>query len=129
MPLLGHRPIEMSICESQCQNDLTGGAASAPTRLLTLVFLAYARGSIAARKIEPACRAPSTFMALAWGLVPDPRTMAACGSSRNADIPALCRERLRSWAAQAGGGGPPFACDGVTRSSHAAQAWSGPFGA
>jgi len=64
------------------------------------VLFAYSRGIISSRKIEQACREHITFMALAGGMRPDHRTMAAFVSSMQEEMVALFRDMLRGCAAQ-----------------------------
>jgi hypothetical protein len=64
-------------------------------------------------------------MALAWGMVPDPRTIAALISSMHDEIFSLCSAILLVCAAQHLFGGTPVALDGLKRSSHASKEWSG----
>jgi transposase len=93
-----------------------------------IVLVAYARGIIASRKIEQACRENITFMALACGLVPDHSTIAAFVSSMKEEITSLFRNLLLVCAEQDLLGGTHFALDGVKLSSNVAKAWSGTLG-
>jgi transposase len=128
MHILVQRRLDTSVFDNKYTNDLTGCAAYDSKILLKIVFLAYARGSIASRKIEQACRENSTVMALAGGLVPDHSTIAAFVSSMQEEITSLFRDILLVWAEQDFLGGTHFAFDGVKLSSNAAKAWSGTFG-
>ena len=47
--------LALSIFEAKYHNDETGRTAHAPKIVLKVVLLAYSRGLIASRKIEPAC--------------------------------------------------------------------------
>jgi hypothetical protein len=67
--------------EGKYRNDETGRAAYDPKILLKIVLLAYSRGLVSSRKIEPACRENVVFIALACGQQPDHSTIAALVSS------------------------------------------------
>jgi transposase len=125
IPIRVQRCLETSIFAGRYKNDDTGCPAYAPKVLLKVVLLAYARGLISSRKIEQACRENVTFMALACGMVPDHRTIAAFVSSLQEAIVSLCRDILLVCPEQGVLGGPHCALDGLKLSSHAAQEWGG----
>ena len=94
MHVLVQRCVDPSIFERRGKNDDTGCPAHEPKVLLQVVLLAYSRGIIASRTIEPACRAHMTVMALACGLVPDHSTIAAVVASMQEAMIALFRDIL-----------------------------------
>src|SRR5262249_48918256 len=121
------RYVNLSPLESRYQNDQAGCPAYAPKVLLKIGLCAYARGLIALRKIEQACRANITFMALACGRVPDHSTIARFVSSMQDAMVSLWGDILLVCEEQGLLGGPHFAVDGLKLASKAAQAWRGTF--
>ncbi len=59
--------MDLSVFDSQYNNDDTGRPAYDPKVLLKVVLLGYSRGLISSRKIERACRENVIFMALSCG--------------------------------------------------------------
>jgi transposase len=125
--VLVERRLDIALLGSRYQNDETGCPAYDPKILLKVILFAYARGMIAARKIEQACRENIPFMALACGQVPDHSTLAAVVGSLKGESASLFRDILRVCAEPELLGGTHFALDGVKRPAHAAKEWSGTF--
>ncbi len=86
--------MDLSVFDSQYNNDGTGRPAYDPKVLLKLVLLGYSRGLISSRKIERACRENVTFMALSCGQRPDHSTIAVFVSSMRREIMFLFRDVL-----------------------------------
>jgi transposase len=97
MHRLVQRGLATARCESRDQHDAPGRPAYAPKVWLTIVLVAYARGIISARKLEPACREHMTCMALAGGMAPDPSPMAALVASMQEELVALVRAMRLVW--------------------------------
>jgi transposase len=95
-----HRRVDTSIFESRYKNDEIGCSAYDPKILLKVVLFAYSRGIISSRKIERACQENITFMALACGMVPDHRTIAAFISSMKDEIISIFKAILLVCAEQ-----------------------------
>ncbi len=110
---LVERRIDTSIFGSRYKNDETGCPAYDPKILLKVILFAYARGIIASRKIEQACRENITFMALACGQVPDHSAVAAFVAFLKEEIASLFRDILLVCAEQDLLGGTHFALDGA----------------
>jgi hypothetical protein len=100
MPVLVQRCMDTSLFANSYKNDALGCPASDPQLVLQVVLLAYSRGMVSSRRIEPAGREKVTCMALACGTAPDHSTMAAFLSSRHDEIVALFRAMLLVCAAQ-----------------------------
>jgi transposase len=122
--LVGKR-LDMAIFAAKYRNDATGRAASDPKILLRVVWLAYSRGLISSRKIEPACRENVVFIALACGQQPDNSTIAAFVSSMKDEILPLFRDVLLACEEMNLLGGTMFALDGCKLPSNASKEWSG----
>ncbi len=119
--------MDLSIFDSQYNNDGTGRPAYDPKVLLQVVLLGYSRGLISSRKIERACRENVTFMALSCGQHPDHSTIAAFVSSMRTEIMFLFRDILLVCEEMNLLGGTFFALDGVKLPSNASKEWSGTF--
>jgi transposase len=91
---LVQRRLDPSIFDRISRHDETGCPADDPKIVLKVSLVASARGRMSSRKIEQACRDHITCMALACGMLPDHRTIAAVVSSRNEEITAICRDLL-----------------------------------
>jgi hypothetical protein len=77
---------DLSILDGKYRNDENGQAAYDPKIRFTVLWLAYSRGLISSRKIEPAFRENGVFIAWACGQQPDHRTIAAfCSSMQGAE--------------------------------------------
>jgi transposase len=117
--------MDMAVFEDRYQNDETGRLAYDPKILLKVVLLGYARGLIASRKMEQACRENVTFMAMACGQRPDHSTIAAFVSSMQEEIRPLFRDVLLVCEESGLLGGTFFALDGCKLPSNASKEWSG----
>ena len=122
---LVEKRLDMSIFAGKYRNDETGRAAYDPKILLKVVLLAYSRGLISSRKIEPACRENVVFIALACGQQPDHSTIAAFVSSLKDEILPLFRDVLLVCEEMNLLGGTMFALDGCKLPSNASKEWSG----
>ena len=103
---------DMSIFEGKYRNDGTGRAAYDPKILWKVVLLAYSRGLVSSRKIEPACRENVVFLALGCGQQPDHSAIAAFVSSLQDEILPLFRDVLLVCEEVNLLGGTRFALDG-----------------
>jgi transposase len=119
--------MDLSVFDSQYNNDGTGRPAYDPKVLLKVVLLGYSRGLISSRKIERACIENVTFMALSCGQHPDHSTIAAFVSSMRREIMFLFRDVLLVCDEMDLLGGTFFALDGVKLPSNASKEWSGTF--
>jgi transposase len=117
--------LDMALFEDRYQNDETGRWAYDPKILLKVVLLGYARGLLASRKMEQACRENVTFMALTCGQRPDHSTIAAFVSSMQEEILPLFRDVLLVCEESGLLGGTLFALDGCKLPSNASKEWSG----
>jgi transposase len=124
---LVQRRIETSIFDRTYHNDATGCPAYDPKILLQVILLAYARGIIASRTIEPACRENIIFMALVCEMVPDHRTIAAFISSMKDESVSIFRDILLVGVEHDLLGGTHVALDGLKLPSNAAKEWRGAF--
>jgi transposase len=97
---LVQRRIDSSIFDRTSHNDETGCPAYDPKILLQVILLAYARGIISSRKIEPACRENIIFRALACEMGPDHSTIASFISSMKDEIISIFRDILLVCAEQ-----------------------------
>jgi transposase len=122
---LVEKRLDMSIFEGKDCNDETGRAAYDPKILLKVVLLAYSRGLVSSRKIEPACRENLVFIALACGQQPDHNTIAAFVSSMQDEILPLVRDVLLVCEEMNLLGGTMFALDGCKLPSNASKEGSG----
>jgi transposase len=116
--------LDMALFEDRYQNDETGRWAYDPKILLKVVLLGYARGLLASRKMEQACRENVTFMALTCGQRPDHSTIAAFVSSMQEEILPLFRDVLLVCEGSGLLGGTLFALDGCKLPSNASKEWS-----
>ena len=103
---------DMSIFEGKYRNDETGRAAYDPKILWKVVLLAYSRGLVSSRKIEPACRENVVFLALGCGQQPDHSAIAAFVSSLQDETLPLFRDVLLVCEEVNLLGGTRFALDG-----------------
>jgi transposase len=121
------RRIDTSIFDRTYPNDATGCPAYDPKIWLQVIWLAYARGLLSSRKIEPAWRENSIVMALACEMVPDHSTIAAFIASMKDEVVSIFRAILLVCAEQDWLGGTHLALDGFKLPSNAAKEWSGTF--
>jgi len=117
--------MDMSIFESNYQNDETGRRAYDPKILLKIVLLAYSRGLISSRQIERACCENVTFIAMSCNQRPDHSTIATFVSSMKEQIKPLFRDVLLVCEQEGLLGGTFFAIDGCKMPSNASKEWSG----
>jgi hypothetical protein len=119
------RRLDTSIFERPAPHEATGGSAYAPQIWLKEGCFASSRGILSARQSAHAGREHLTLRALAGGMGPDHRTMAAWIASMNAEMPSLVRAMLLLWAEPERWGGTHVSCDGLTLSANASQAGRG----
>jgi transposase len=124
---LVEKRLDMAIFEGKYRNDATGRAAYDPKIILKVVLLAYSRGLVSSRKIEPACRENVVFIALACGQQPDHSPMAALVFSMKDEIMPLFRDVLLVCEDMNLLGGTMFALDGCKLPSKASKEGSGTF--
>jgi len=117
--------MDMSIFDSNYQNDETGRRAYDPKILLKVVLFGYSRGLISSRKIERACNENVTFMALSGNQRPDHSTIAAFVSCMQDEIMPLFRDILLVCDQENLLGGTFFALDGLKMPGNASRRWSG----
>jgi transposase len=117
--------MDMSIFESNYQNDETGRHAYDPKILLKVILFAYSRGLISSRKIERACNENVTFMALSGNQRPDHSTIAAFVSCMKDEVLPLFRDILLVCEQENLLGGTFFALDGLKLPGNASKRWSG----
>jgi transposase len=117
--------MDMSIFESNYQNDETGRHAYDPKILLKVILFAYSRGLISSRKIERICNENVTFMALSGNQRPDHSTIAAFVSCMKDEILPLFRDILLVCEQENLLGGTFFALDGLKLPGNASKRWSG----
>ena len=117
--------MDMSVFDSNYQNDETGRSAYDPKILLKVVLLGYSRGLTSSRQIERACRENVLFMAMSCNQRPDHSTIAPFISSMADQIKALFRDILLVCDQEGLLGGSFFAIDGCKMSSNASKEWSG----
>jgi transposase len=86
--------MDMSVFDSNYQNDETGRSAYDPKILLKVVLLAYSRGLTSSRPIERACCENVLFMAISCNQRPDHSTIASFVSSMKDQIKPLFRDIL-----------------------------------
>ncbi len=117
--------MDMSVFDSNYQNDDVGRSAYDPKILLKVVLLGYSRGLISSRAIERACCENVTFMAMSCNQRPDHSTIAAFVSSMKDQILPLFCDILLVCAQENLLGGTFFAIDGVKLPSNASKESSG----
>src|SRR5210317_2655097 len=117
--------MDMSLFDSNYQNDETGRSAYDPKILLKVVLLAYSRGLTSSRPIERACCENVLFMAISCNQRPDHSTIASFVSSMKDQIKPLFRDILLVCDQEGLLGGSFFAIDGCKISSNASKEWSG----
>jgi transposase len=117
--------MDMSVFDTNYQNDETGRRAYDPKILLKVVLFAYSRGLISSRKIERACCENVTFMALSGNQRPDHSTIAAFVSCMQDEILPLFRDILLVCEQENLLGGTFFALDGLKLPGNASRRWSG----
>ncbi len=119
--------MDMSVFDTNYQNDETGRSAYDPKILLKVVLLGYSRGLISSRAIERACCENVLFMAMSCNQRPDHSTIAAFVSSMKDQILPLFCDILLVCAQENLLGGTFFAIDGVKLPSNASKESSGRF--
>jgi transposase len=117
--------MDMSVFDSNYQNDETGRSAYDPKILLKVVLLAYSRGLTSSRPIERACCENVLFMAISCNQRPDHSTIASFVSSMKDQIKPLFRDILLVCDQEGLLGGSFFAIDGCKMASNASKEWSG----
>ena len=117
--------MDMSVFDSNYQNDDVGRSAYDPKILLKVVLLGYSRGLISSRAIERACCENVLFMAMSCNQRPDHSTIAAFVSSMQDQILPLFCDILLVCAQENLLGGTFFAIDGVKLPSNASKQSSG----
>jgi transposase len=122
---LVEKRMDMSVFDSNYQNDETGRSAYDPKILLKIVLLGYSRGLTSSRQIERACRENVLFMAMSCNQRPDHSTIAPFVSSMEDQIKLLFRDILLVCDQEGLLGGSFFAIDGCKMSSNASKEWSG----
>jgi transposase len=122
---LVEKRMDMSVFESNYQNDETGCRAYDPKILLKIVLLAYSRGLISSRQIERSCCENVTFIAMSCNQRPDHSTIATFVSSMKEQIKPLFRDVLLVCEQEGLLGGTFFAIDGCKMPSNASKEWSG----
>jgi transposase len=121
---LVEKRMDMSVFDSNDQNDETGRIAYDPKILLKIVLLGYSRGLTSSRQIERACRENVLFMAMSCNQRPD-HTIAPFVSSMEDQIKLLFRDILLVCDQEGLLAGSFFAIDGCKMSSNASKEWSG----
>jgi transposase len=122
---LVEKRMDMSVFDSNYQNDETGRSAYDPKVLLKVVLLGYSRGLISSRQIERACCENVLFMAMSCNQRPDHSTIAAFVSSMKDQIKPLFTDILLVCEQEGLLGDSFFAIDGCKMSSNASKEWSG----
>jgi transposase len=119
--------MDMSVFDSNYQNDDVGRSAYDPKILLKVVLLGYSRGLISSRAIERACCENVLFMAMSCNQRPDHSTIAAFVASMKDQILPLFCDILLVCEQENLLGGTFFAIDGVKLGSNASKESSGRF--
>lgn len=119
--------INLSVFNSNYNNDDTGSKAYSPKILLKVILLAYSRGIVGSRKIEQACKENVTFIAIACGQEPDHSTISAFVTSMKNNIMELFRNILLICDGLDLLSGTHFSLDGCKLPSNASKEWSGTF--
>jgi transposase len=122
---LVERRMDMSVFDSNYQNDETGRSAYDPKILLKVVLLGYSRGLTSSRQIERACCENVLFMAMSCNQRPDHSTIAVFVSSMKDQIMPLFTDILLVCEREGLLGGTFFAIDGCKMASNASKQWSG----
>lgn len=117
--------LDLSIFETNYNNDATGAPAYDPSILLKIILFAYSKGIHSSRAIESACRENVIFMALSAYTQPHFTTIAHFISSMKDQIVPLFRDVLALCYSQGLIGKEMFAIDGCKISSNCSKEWSG----
>jgi len=117
--------IDLSVFDSQYQNDETGAPAYDPGILLKIVLYAYSKGITSSREIAQLCQDNVMFMALSADGAPHFTTIADFISRQQDEIVSIFRDVLLVCDEQGLIGKQMFAVDGVKLPSNASKEWSG----
>lgn len=116
---------DLSVFDSQYNNDETGAPAFNPAVLLKIVLFAYYRHITSSREIERLCRENVIFMALSADTQPHFTTIASFVSGMGEQIVPLFRNVLMVCDEVGIVQGDMIAVDGCKLSSNASKEWSG----
>ena len=117
--------IDLSVFDSQYQNDETGAPAYDPGILLKIVLYAYSKGITSSREIAQLCQDNVMFMALSADNAPHFTTIADFISRQQDEIVSIFRDVVLVCDEQGLIGKQMFAVDGVKLPSNASKEWSG----
>lgn len=117
--------VDLTVFDARYRNDETGALAYAPSVLLKLVLVGYARGLSSSRSLERACREHVVFMALTGDTQPHFTTIASFVARMPNEITSVFRDVLLVCDEQGLLGKELFAVDGCKLPSNASRTWSG----
>lgn len=119
--------LDLSIFDTEYNNDETGRPAYDPAILLKIILFAYSKGITSSREIQWCCETNIIFKALSCDTVPHFTSIASFVSKYPTQIEALFEQILLVCDEQGLLGKALFAIDGCKMPSNAAKEWSGTF--
>ena len=117
--------IDLSVFESNYNNDETGAPAYDPAILLKIILFAYSRGITSSRRIAQMCEENVVFMALSADTRAHFTTIAEFISRMSEKITAVFTDVVSVCYTEGLIGKKMFAVDGCKISSNCSKQWSG----